>query len=333
MLTGAEVRGWRYSGCSRWPLWAVNIFTIRTGSLLFWRDGSAGDGRDVGVGADALSAALRRGSPLRSGDDWLRKSASDPAGRSLIWIYLGVNRSRGARGADAGLAFIYLHISSLRNRAGTECANPKWQCAKGRVLRLGIKPFLGKTQIPKVSSFGGNRSEILHPENGFWRKKKEGRENRPLKIEGKLWEQPRRGNCVRRVLRGVALLRLPLQLPLGLSLTGSSSRTGDARGGISKQAAALQSQAAAFREGRRTALRGRGLPPALTIVRVKLQCCWKMCASDLQNFTCRMKQGNLTLHCKTHLQYLYYILFFFFSKCKMRLRNPFLANSTCAHKG
>lgn len=90
MLTGADVRGWRYSGCSKWPLCAVNIFTIRMGSLLAWREGSKGEWQDVGVKTDGLSAPVRCGSPLvsaalRSGD-WLRKSGSGPPGRSLIWI-------------------------------------------------------------------------------------------------------------------------------------------------------------------------------------------------------------------------------------------------------
>lgn len=79
MLTGADVRGWRYSGWSKWPPCAVNIFKIRMGSLLVCREGSAR------AGTNAATAAVRRGSPLRSGD-WLRKSASDPPGGSLIWI-------------------------------------------------------------------------------------------------------------------------------------------------------------------------------------------------------------------------------------------------------
>lgn len=90
MLTGADVRGWRYSGCSKWPLCAVNIFMIRMGSLLAWRDGSVGEELDVGVKTDAFPAPVRCGSPLasaalRSGD-WLRKSGSGPPGGSLIWI-------------------------------------------------------------------------------------------------------------------------------------------------------------------------------------------------------------------------------------------------------
>lgn len=90
MLTGADVRGWRYSGCSKWPLCAVNIFTIRMGSLLAWREGSEGQGQDVGVETNGLSTPVRCVSPLasaalRSGD-WLRKSGSGPPGRSLIWI-------------------------------------------------------------------------------------------------------------------------------------------------------------------------------------------------------------------------------------------------------
>lgn len=55
-----------------------------------WRNGSAGDGQDVGVQTDGLPAPERRVSPLasaalRSGD-WLRKGGSDPSGESLIWI-------------------------------------------------------------------------------------------------------------------------------------------------------------------------------------------------------------------------------------------------------
>lgn len=90
MLTGADVRGWRYSGWSKWPPCAVNIFRIRMGSLLAWREGSAGAGQLVRAWTDGGAAPVPRGSPLasaalRSGD-WLRKSASDPPGGSLIWI-------------------------------------------------------------------------------------------------------------------------------------------------------------------------------------------------------------------------------------------------------
>lgn len=48
-----------------------------------------GEGEDVGVETDGLSAPLRCGSPLalvRSGD-LLRKSGSGPPGGSLIWIW------------------------------------------------------------------------------------------------------------------------------------------------------------------------------------------------------------------------------------------------------
>lgn len=87
MLTGADVRGWRYSGWSKWPPCAVNIFKIRMGSLLACLEGS------VRAETNAASDVVWRGSPLRTGD-WLRKSASDPPGRSLIWI--GTHRSRAA---------------------------------------------------------------------------------------------------------------------------------------------------------------------------------------------------------------------------------------------
>lgn len=82
MLTGEDVRGCRYSGWSKWPLCAVNILMIRIGSLLAWREGSAGDGQDVGAETDG--PVWRDSSVLRPGD-WLRKSGSDPPGESLIW--------------------------------------------------------------------------------------------------------------------------------------------------------------------------------------------------------------------------------------------------------
>lgn len=81
MLTGEELRGCRYSGWSKWPLCAVNILMIRTGSLLAWRKGSAGDGQDVGA---ETGAPTRCGSSARRPGDWLRKSGSDPLGESLI---------------------------------------------------------------------------------------------------------------------------------------------------------------------------------------------------------------------------------------------------------
>lgn len=94
MLSGADVSGWRYSGCSKWPLCAVNIFTIRIGSLLAWRNGSV-RGLKVSLEPDGLSAPVRCWSPL-VGDsgECLRKGGSGPPGGSLIWIRL--------RGATAG---------------------------------------------------------------------------------------------------------------------------------------------------------------------------------------------------------------------------------------
>lgn len=90
MLTGEDVRGWRYSGWSKWPLCAVNIFIIRMGSLLAWREGSTADRPDLFVETEGLPVPVRCSSPLasaalRSGD-WLRKSGSDPPEGSLIWV-------------------------------------------------------------------------------------------------------------------------------------------------------------------------------------------------------------------------------------------------------
>lgn len=85
MLTGADVRGWRYSGCSKWLLCALNIFRIRIGSLLAWRVGSEGEGTETSCILVPLGSELQRSLPLRSGDG-LRKCASDPRGELFIWI-------------------------------------------------------------------------------------------------------------------------------------------------------------------------------------------------------------------------------------------------------
>lgn len=132
MLTGADVRGWRYSGCSKWPLCAVNIFTIRMGSLLAWREGSEGEGLDVGVKTDCLSAPVRYESPLASAAlrswDWLRKSGSGPPGRSLIWIgALGGTTAcdEWTKGWNSFTSTFHSDTFSRR-----ECGNPKGALAK-----------------------------------------------------------------------------------------------------------------------------------------------------------------------------------------------------------
>lgn len=134
MLTGADVRGWRYSGCSKWPLCAVNIFMIRMGSLLAWRKGSVGEGQDAGMETDSVSAPVRCGSPLvcaalRSGY-WLRKSGSGPPGGSLIWI--------GARNGTAACnewtlgwnSFTSTFHDDKFNRR--ECGNPEGHVRSAR---------------------------------------------------------------------------------------------------------------------------------------------------------------------------------------------------------
>lgn len=146
MLTGADVRGWRYSGCSKWPPWAVNIFTIRMGSLLAWRHGSEGDGEDVGVGSDAPSAPLRWGSPLRS-VNWLRKSASAPPGRSLIWIWAQTEPRAYTEWSPPRVLFLWtLHNDKFKKR---ERGNPERSCVK-RLLRVEIKASYRRTNSQNV---------------------------------------------------------------------------------------------------------------------------------------------------------------------------------------
>lgn len=153
MLTGADVRGWRYSGWSKWPLCAVNIFTIRMGSLLAWREGSDGDGKGAGVWAGRLSAPPRRGSPLESvalrSREWLRKSGSAPAGGSLIWFWTHA----GSEAGGSAVQFLLPGHFVPKNFNSRQCGNPKQQCAM-RVLRVGPELSL-EDQITKPSSLGG----------------------------------------------------------------------------------------------------------------------------------------------------------------------------------
>lgn len=132
MLTGADVRGWRYSGCSKWPLCAVNIFTIRMGSLLAWREGSEGEEQNVGVETDRVFAPVRYGSPLASAalhsGDWLRKSGLGPPGGSLIWIGARGGTTACNEGTQGWNSFTSTVHDDKFNRR--ECGNPKRACAQ-----------------------------------------------------------------------------------------------------------------------------------------------------------------------------------------------------------
>lgn len=136
MLTGEDVRGCRYSGWSKWPLCAVNILMIRIGSLLAWREGSAGHGQDGGAETDG---PVRCDSPLASSalrpGDWLRKSGSDPLGESLIW-----NKARKSSAArEEWTRRLKTHlpaqIMAIKSR---ECDNPE-QNVRMRIHRVGPK--------------------------------------------------------------------------------------------------------------------------------------------------------------------------------------------------
>lgn len=47
MLTGADVKGCKYSGCSKCPVCAVNILITRIGSRFAWRSGSRGVNKET----------------------------------------------------------------------------------------------------------------------------------------------------------------------------------------------------------------------------------------------------------------------------------------------
>lgn len=158
MLTGADVRGWRYSGCSKWPLCAVNIFMIRMGSRLAWREGSVGEGQDVGTETDGLSAPVRWGSPLasaalRSGD-CLRKSGSGPPGGSLIWIWAGnwtMACNERTQGWNSFTSTFHDDIFNRRESAVIQ----KGKCAV-RVHRVGPKLSLKRNKSPKCHPLSGS---------------------------------------------------------------------------------------------------------------------------------------------------------------------------------
>ena len=55
MLTGAGVRGCKYSGCSKCPVCAVNILRTRMGSRFACRTGSRGGSRETAApGRDSV---------------------------------------------------------------------------------------------------------------------------------------------------------------------------------------------------------------------------------------------------------------------------------------
>lgn len=77
MLTGAGVRGCKYSGCSKCAVCAVSILRTRMGSRFACRSGSRGANRDT--------AAPGRGSVLSLGVAWSSmRVLADPEGRYFI---------------------------------------------------------------------------------------------------------------------------------------------------------------------------------------------------------------------------------------------------------
>lgn len=134
MLTGEDVRGCRYSGWSKWPLCAVNILMIRIGSLLAWREGSAGDGQDVGAETDG---PVWRDSPLASSalrpGDWLRKSGSDPLGESLIWNEARKSSAACEEWTQRLKTYLPTHFIAIKSK---ECDNPE-ENVRMRIQRVG----------------------------------------------------------------------------------------------------------------------------------------------------------------------------------------------------
>lgn len=117
MLTGADVRGWRYSGCSKWLLCALNIFRIRMGSLLAWRVGSEGEGTETSGLFAPLWGELPLLLPVRSGDG-LRKCASDPWGEPFIWIEAAQSSGEGSERVGASRnTFMYTpYYANINNQ-------------------------------------------------------------------------------------------------------------------------------------------------------------------------------------------------------------------------
>lgn len=80
MLTGAGVRGCKYSGCSKCPVCAVNILITRIGSRFACRSGSRGVNKEsTAPGRDFLGTLVSLSS-IRA----LTRSAADPEGRYFI---------------------------------------------------------------------------------------------------------------------------------------------------------------------------------------------------------------------------------------------------------
>lgn len=138
MLIGAEVRGWRYSGWSKWPPCAVNMFRIRIGSLLACREGSVRTGR---------SAAAAGGSPLDSGD-WMRKSASHPPGKCLIWMR--AHRRRTGPGPRRNQLFLVAsHDEIKRVEAGGRGCNPEGE-ARARRPNQAVSEARGSSGLSGI---------------------------------------------------------------------------------------------------------------------------------------------------------------------------------------
>lgn len=80
MLTGAGVRGCKYSGCSKCPVCAVNILITRIGSRFACRSGSRGVNKESAAPGRDFLGTLVSLSSIRA----LTRSAADPEGRYFI---------------------------------------------------------------------------------------------------------------------------------------------------------------------------------------------------------------------------------------------------------
>lgn len=80
MLTGADVSGCKYSGCSKCPVCAVNILITRIGSRFAWRAGSKGVNKNATAPGRELVPSVASGISLRS----LIRSAAVTGRKSFI---------------------------------------------------------------------------------------------------------------------------------------------------------------------------------------------------------------------------------------------------------
>ncbi|TNN61220.1 hypothetical protein EYF80_028515 [Liparis tanakae] len=119
MLTGAGVRGCKYSGWSKCPVCALNILRTRMGSRFACRTGSRGVNKDTaapgrGVGLPRVSLSSMRGSLIST-----RRTSKCPLGGRIADEMGGPDAREGGATVKRGNRYLHRQDATMTEWKGT----------------------------------------------------------------------------------------------------------------------------------------------------------------------------------------------------------------------